>query len=290
MGKNLNVSIVLYNSKFSDIETLVKLLKTYPDLNQVFLIDNSPNKSSCFEKLDTQYIFTGKNIGYGSGHNIAIRKSIEQEIPYHLVMNTDIVFSISVLDVLIKKLISDSKIGLIMPKIINSDKSPQILPKLLPSPSDVLIHAIKPLSAIFRKTEKKYTLCESINHELNVPLISGCFSMFNNAALQNVGLYDEGFFMYFEDFDLSRRVHRNYKTLYYPAVVVEHAHERGAAKSAKLFRAFILSAIKYFNKYGWLFDSERKKTNQAVEYSLNIKSNNDFLEDEATAVHTIIPE
>ena len=99
---------------------------------------------------------------------------------------------------------------------------------------------------------------------MNVPIISGCFSLFRLEALEKVGLYDEKFFMYFVDFDLSRRIHAMFKTIYYPEVSVMHAHERGAAKNFKLFRIFALSAITYFNKYGWFFDKERKRINNEV--------------------------
>jgi len=105
--------------------------------------------------------------------------------------------------------------------------------------------------------------------ELNVPIISGCFSLFRVEALKRVGLYDEIFFMYFEDFDLSRRIHRNYKTIYYPKVKIIHAYDRGAAKSFTLFSIFIRSAITYFNKYGWFFDGERMKINNTVINQLN---------------------
>jgi GT2 family glycosyltransferase len=105
---------------------------------------------------------------------------------------------------------------------------------------------------------------EYYNKELNVPILSGCFSLFRVDALKDVGLYDEKFFMYFEDFDLSRRINSKYKTIYYPEVSIIHAHERGAAKSFRLFKVFVKSAIIYFNKYGWFFDFERKKINKSV--------------------------
>ena len=74
--------------------------------------------------------------------------------------------------------------------------------------------------------------------------------------------------MYYEDFDLSRRIHTKYKTLYYPNVSVIHGYARGASKNFKLFKFFISSAIKYFNKYGWIIDSNRKKVNKMVKKSL----------------------
>lgn len=93
------------------------------------------------------------------------------------------------------------------------------------------------------------------------PILSGCFTLLNLDVIQLVGGYDERFFMYFEDFDLSRRVNRFYKTLYFPKVHVTHAYNSEANKSIKLLLIFLTSAIRYFNKWGWIFDLNRKKVN-----------------------------
>jgi len=264
MGKNLNISIVLFNSEFALIANLVKALKINACINQIYLVDNSPLRNNAFEICDANYIFTGKNLGYGAGHNLAIQKSINDGVRYHLVLNSDICFDTSVLKALLQKMEKNPDIGLIMPKILNIDGSVQFLPKLLPTPFNLLIRVIRPLKKIFYLKNEEYTLENYLEEELNVPIISGCFSLFRIEALKKVGLYDEIFFMYFEDFDLSRRIHSTYKTIYYPTVSIIHAHERGAATSFRLFKIFIKSAIIYFNKYGWFFDRERRKINNSV--------------------------
>lgn len=264
MGKNLNVSIVLYNSDFVQIADFVNILRTNSCINHIYLIDNSSIKNNAFEICDANYIFTGKNLGYGSGHNLAIHKSIINEVKYHLVLNSDISFDTSVLKELLKKMEENPDFGMIMPKILNLDGSLQFLPKLLPTPLNLLIRVIRPLSKIFYSINKEYTLENHLEKELNIPIISGCFSLIRVDALKYIGLYDEDFFMYFEDFDLSRRIHMKYKTIYFPAVNITHLHESGARKSFKLFLIFINSAITYFNKYGWVIDQERERINKKV--------------------------
>lgn len=268
MIKCLNVSVVLYNSNFEEINNLVKVINYNNCVNNIYLIDNSTLKNNLFEACDAKYIFTGKNVGYGSGHNLAVQKSISADINYHLVLNSDIQFEPIVLTELLEVINKDLRIGMIMPKVLNIDGSAQVLPKLLPSPFNLLIRVIKPLQRIFNTVNKEYTLEDHYNKELNVPILSGCFSLFRVDALKEVGLYDEKFFMYFEDFDISRRIHSKYKTIYYPLVSITHAHERGAAKSFKLFKIFLKSAIIYFNKYGWFIDKERAKINNTVLKSL----------------------
>ena len=52
------------------------------------------------------------------------------------------------------------------------------------------------------------------------------------------------------------------ETIYFPKVSVVHGYESGANKSIKFFLIFVNSAITYFNKWGWFFDSERNKINK----------------------------
>lgn len=268
MEKKINISIVLYNSPFEEIQNLIYLLNSIECVCQIFLIDNSPLKNDRFNSLKAEYLFLGVNNGYGSGHNIAIQESIDSGIKYHLVLNSDISFDKTVLPILLQKIEEDSNIGMIMPKVLNLDGSIQFLPKLLPTPLNLLIRVVNPLRKLLNSKNKEYTLEDYHEQEINVPILSGCFSLFRGETLKNVGLYDEKFFMYFEDFDISRRIHSKYKTIYYPAVSIIHAHERGAAKNFKLFKVFLKSAIIYFNKYGWFIDNERTKINRNVLKSL----------------------
>ncbi len=77
-------------------------------------------------------------------------------------------------------------------------------------------------------------------------------------------LFDDGYFMYCEDFDLIRRLHRVSKTLFYPDVTIVHDHAKSSYKNKKMLVAHIRSAIRYFVKFGWFFDKERKEMNQGI--------------------------
>lgn len=112
---------------------------------------------------------------------------------------------------------------------------------------------------------------------------SGCF-MFRLSALQEIEqngeFFDDQFFMYFEDFDLIRCLHKVGKTLFYPAVKIIHDHATESYKSRKMLRAHIKSAFRYFNKWGWIFDRERKAWNGEIlekvnetDMSLKMKTN-----------------
>ena len=89
---------------------------------------------------------------------------------------------------------------------------------------------------------------------------------FRTEAFKTVGLFDERFFMYPEDIDITRRMHKYYKTLYWPEVSIVHAHRAASYKSKKMLAIHIVNMIKYFNKWGWIFDKERRIINkQTIE-------------------------
>ena len=89
------------------------------------------------------------------------------------------------------------------------------------------------------------------------------------AALRQAGLFDERFFMYMEDVDLSRRIHKHYRTVYYPEVSVFHQHEKGSYKNITLLKYHVQSAIRYFNKWGYFFDKDRQEINKKILKKLN---------------------
>jgi GT2 family glycosyltransferase len=78
---------------------------------------------------------------------------------------------------------------------------------------------------------------------------------------KKVNGFDEKIFLYVEDVDLTRRLHKITKTVYYPEIEVEHGLARGSYKFSKLVVYHINSAIYYFNKWGWFFDKSREHIN-----------------------------
>jgi GT2 family glycosyltransferase len=261
----VSASIVTYKHSFDEIKELVYSIVDSESIGKLFIVDNSP--FDCLEsEIDTnnkiEYCFVGKNLGFGAAHNIAIKKAIEYGADYHFIVNPDIIIKEAVIKPMVEFMSSNPNIGMVMPRVLYPNGDVQFLPKLLPSPFDILKRKLKKPGFLRQKFIQKYELRGFSNAISNVPILSGCFTLLNLKAIKEIGAYDDRFFMYFEDFDLSRRMHKKYQTIYYPLVSVYHGYEGGANKNAKLFIIFIKSAIKYFNKWGWFFDFERRSINK----------------------------
>ncbi len=266
----LNASIVLYGHSVAEIEPLICSLRQSRLVNEVYLIDNSPVRNDEFMSVQAVYIFNDKNIGYGAAHNLAIRQTIAQNIPYHLVINPDIEFDGKLLGELIGFMDENSDIGQLMPRVLYPDGGIQYLCKLLPKPTDLIFRRFLPRNWT-RKSNERFELRKSgYDRIMEVPYLSGCFMLLRTEALKVVGLFDERFFMYPEDIDLTRRMHRSYKTIFYPGVSIVHHHAQASYQNVRLLGVHILNLIRYFNKWGWFFDKERKKVNRDTLEKLNL--------------------
>lgn len=268
-------SIVLYKTKLNDIETIMSCtLRSCID--KIYVVDNSPTDELRkvimeYPKDKVEYIYSHGNIGYGGGHNIAIRKGMDMNAVYHVILNPDIDYKDGVIEELLQFMDRHPKAGYIIPKVIHPDGNVGPVCHRLPSPFDIFAVRLLPKWLGDRQV-KKYNL-ESYNygdHICNVPILSGCFMFMRMQTLKEVGLFDERFFMYFEDFDLMRRIHKVAQNVYYPKVEVLHDHGNEHRKSKYMLKVSIKSAIAYFNKWGWLIDSERWKVNRHVYDKENI--------------------
>lgn len=97
------------------------------------------------------------------------------------------------------------------------------------------------------------------------------FYVYAGRDTEKVGGFDERFFMYAEDLDLCRRIGEVSKTMFYPGVSIYHEYEKGSYKNRKLLKYHICSVVKYFNKWGWIFDGKRAATNRKCLKQLDIK-------------------
>lgn len=272
----LNISIVLYRPKWEqEVLPLVQELLRVKSLRKIYLLDNTEaayRKTETARQKDTlaaqfgtvkvRYMALEENMGYGRAHNIALRESAYYKTKLHLVMNSDIRVKAEDIDAMHDWMIAHPKVGLLMPKVLNPDGTQQYLAKRLPAPIDVFGRRFLPESLI-AKRNKRYELRDmDLTRPVNAPYLSGCFMLLRTKAAVEAGLFDERYFMYPEDIDLTRTIHRNWLTLYYPEWSIVHAHARDSYKNKHMLRIHIRNMCRYFNKWGWLFDPERRAFNR----------------------------
>lgn len=271
---DLNVSIVTHSTPVEELAKAVECIARSPRVSRIDILDNGGKgavvgykKALCKygEKVRIREIV---NRGYGAGHNISIRESLESGAKYHLVMNSDVWWEGDILTKLCEELDERPDVGMLMPKVFYPDGMLQLTARRLPTPLDVFAKRFLP-GFLTRKRIDKYLLADSDHDvEIDSPYLLGSFMLLRVSALEEVGLFDERFFMYPEDIDLTRRLHRQYKTIYYPEVSIVHEHRAASRRSWKMLWIHASNMVRYFNKWGWWIDRERRQMNKALEKSL----------------------
>ena len=269
----LNISIVLYHPKWEqEVLPLVKELLCVKCLRKIYLLDNSEER---YEKVPlkseelclgakpnkVRYMYMGVNLGYGRAHNIALRESAYYKTEFHLVMNSDVRVQAEDIDAMHERMIANPQIGQLMPRVVGIDGKQQYLAKRLPSPLDVFGRRFLPGWMMARRNKRFELRDLDLERPVNAPYLSGCFMFLRTKAAVEAGLFDERYFMYPEDIDLTRTIHRNYLTLYYPEWTIVHAHAQASYKNKHMLWVHIQNMCRYFNKWGWLFDKERHTFN-----------------------------
>jgi GT2 family glycosyltransferase len=263
--KDLSASIVIYKNSPQVLTKTIDSFLRGTSVSKLYLIDNSPTDKLRHLMNDPRiiYRFNNKNVGFGAGHNMTLREIIS-ESKYHIILNPDVYFGENVIDTLYQFMDQHPEIGQVMPKVLYPDGRLQPLCKLLPTPRTLIKRRFLNFhKSSLEKENYRYELRFSgYDKIMEVPFLSGCFLFLRTEVLKNVGLFDERFFLYTEDTDLSRRIHKHYRTVYFPQVTIFHYHQRGSYRNIWLMWCNIKSAVRYFNKWGWRNDSEREFFNQ----------------------------
>lgn len=256
----LNISIVLYHPNWEqEVRPLVEELLRVKNLRKIYLLDNSEVKSEALKEKNAQvrYMFMGTNLGYGKAHNVALRESAYYRTELHLVMNSDVRVKAEDIDAMHDWMLTQPQVGQLMPRVVGLEGKQQYLAKRLPSPMDVFGRRFLPAWLMARRNRRYELRDKDLTRPINAPYLSGCFMLLRTKAAVEAGLFDERYFMYPEDIDLTRTIHRNWLTLYYPEWTIIHAHARESYNKKHMLRIHIQNLCRYFHKWGWVFDKER---------------------------------
>lgn len=267
----ISCSVVSYHNASDQIaDVLHSVAATSKDI-AIYLVDNSADDrlAEVARRYGAHYIHRPDNPGFGAAHNLAIAAALKSGSRYHMVLNPDIAFGADVIPALHAFMETHQEVGLVMPDIRYPDGSRQHLCKLLPHPGDLLVRRFAP--ALYRlsgRAEAYEMLHSGYDRIMDVPALSGCFMFLRASLLARTGGFDERYHMYLEDVDLSRRIGHLARTVFFPAVSITHAYQKGSYKSRILLIRHMRSAFHYFNKWGWFFDSERRAVNRAALHAL----------------------
>lgn len=243
-------SIVTYNNISTIAKTLETLFGETKDIDfKLYVLDNgsSDGTPEYIEKNypDVTVIRSGKNVGFGAGHNIIIN---QVESKYHTVINPDIVLTQNAVKKMADYMDENPDIGLLSPRICFPDGRDQILGKRNPHLKYLVASRLRGDEP--SKLLKEYAMLDcDLSKPTEIENATGCFMFIRTEVLKSIGGFDDGFFMYFEDADLARRINEISKCVYYPDAVVNHVWGRDSKRNFKLMLVHINSMLRYFRKW-----------------------------------------
>ena len=253
------------------LESLLTALTSLPAVGlqlpaRVSLVDNSENhclQAMDFSDLESRFrarnatlnVVSGQgNVGYGRGHNLVIRSTGDK---YHLVLNPDVELAADSLAVGLLYLEHHPDVAVVSPYAEAGDGDKQHLCKRHPSVLTLFVRGFLPgwLKKYFNHRLAHYEmhdLPEDRPSDL-VPLVSGCCMLCRAEFLRAIEGFDENYFLYFEDFDLSLRLGARARLVYLPGMKIRHYGGNAAGKGLRHIVLYTRSAWRFFNTWGWRF-------------------------------------
>lgn len=149
-------------------------------------------------------VWNTRNAGYARACNQGAMASVE---PYLIVMNSDTVLAPDTIRQVVEYLERNPGAGVVGPRLLNSDGSLQYSCREFPSIGDAFVHGFLGLFLADNPSSSRYKRMESGHREeTDVDWVSGAFMALRREAVEAVGGFDEGYFMYVEDVDICWRM------------------------------------------------------------------------------------
>ncbi|MDD5016808.1 MAG: glycosyltransferase family 2 protein [Eubacteriales bacterium] len=246
----VSLSIVTYNDEKHIGNLLDAIYKNVKRVKyRIFVTDNGSTDNTVEIVKNKGYgiilIQNEKNLGFGAGHNKAIGMI---DSKYHVCINPDIFFDADVISDMADYLDDNGDIGVLTPKVLYPDGQVQVLPKKDPRIVYLLARriGIKPL----KKYREEYEMLDmGADKAFDIEFATGCFMFLRTEMLKKVGGFDERYFLYFEDADLTRSIRKFARAQYNPAFSVCHHWDRAGARKLKYFLIQIQSMLRYMRKW-----------------------------------------
>lgn len=258
----ITFSIVLYNNRPEQLELIITEFMDFSKKNQkiceaeLVLTNNdstSLNTKMFLDKFsgcgDIKIINLASNLGFGAGHNRAFEAS---KSDYFFVVNPDI-SGLNMIDVntVINYLQEHRDVGMLVPRLHDVQGNLQLTNKLQSTVFDQCIRLLGP--RMFKKRQQKFTQARQPLAYKTINAINnaqGAALFFVSRVYEKIGGFDEKYFLYMEDADITMKVNQVSQSVYFPNIVLTHEWQQ-KNRSIKGIQIMIQSMFVYYKKWGW---------------------------------------
>ena len=253
MLPSISACIVSYNGAEEVIRAAESVLKQTQGCElTLYLVDNaSPDGTGKTLAAhpwpeNVKVICLEQNLGFGSGHN-RVLPLIRSD--YHFVLNPDIFVETDVLSQLCGWMEEHPDAVMCTPRLLNTDGSVQVLPRRRPTVLGLL--ARQGIPGLKKFGDHYAMLDEDLSKPQKLEFCTGSFFCMRTEVFKAIGGFDEKYFMYVEDADITRKAMQKGSVWYLPQFYAYHAWHRAPQKNLKPFLQQLRSMGRYFCKWGF---------------------------------------
>ncbi len=255
----MDVSIIIVNWNVKDLLRACLDSIQAGDLSvEVIVVDSDSTDGSpeMVKELfpDVRLIEPGENVGFTRGNNIGIQASQGR---YVFLLNPDTEIIGDAINLMAAYLEDHSQIGALGPQLLNDDGTVQSSRRRFPTLWTAIFEStwLQPI-APRRVLDRYYVRDHNDDETLSIDWVQGAAIFARREVFDQVGLLDEGFFMYSEEMDWQRRVKTaGWEVVYYPeAQVIHYGGKSSEQVVAQRDIHFHTSKLRYYRKHhGKLF-------------------------------------
>jgi GT2 family glycosyltransferase len=255
--RQLLLLLVAYHPSPLEVEQLQACLAELPPEVGYAVVVNDYQPGEPVEQLaaGADLYFTNRdNPGYGRAVNRLVVR-LGQLPPYIGVLNTDLSWQPGTFEQLLAWLQQHPQVNLAVPQILDEAGIPQKLCKHHPTVLGLFSRRFLPdwlKPGWLKRYDRWYVMADQNYQEVfEAPYLSGCCMLMRSEAFRRAGGFDERYFLYLEDADLTRSLARDGRCVHLPVAGVVHGWGRGNYRNVGLMAVNLASAWHYFRKWGW---------------------------------------
>ena len=255
--RQLLLLFVAYHPSQPEVEQLQACLAELPPQVGYAVVVNDHHPGEPVEQLAAGadgFLANPDNPGYGRAVNRLVAH-LGQLPPYIGVLNTDLTWPGGTFEQLLGWLQQHPQVSLAVPQILDEAGSPQKLCKHNPTVLGLFSRRFLPdwlKPSWLNRYDRWYVMADQNYQEVfEAPYLSGCCMLIRSDAFRRVGGFDERYFLYLEDADLTRSLARDGRCVHLPVAGVVHGWGRGNYRNLGLMAVNLASAWHYFRKWGW---------------------------------------
>lgn len=260
MQQHALLVIVAYHPSAAEVNRLASCLDRLSSRLGYAVVVNDHRPGEPVEALKAgavSFILNRHNPGYGRAINQVVAALRDRNMLPEFIgaLNTDLAWQEGTFETLIDWLLEHPEVSVVVPQLVDPEGVVQLLCK--PDPTLLGLFSrrfipewIKP--RWLRRYDQWYVMADrDYNSIFEVPYLSGCCMLMRTNSFLAAGGFDERFFLYLEDADITRSLAAFGRALHLPIASVVHHWGRGNHQSWRLTFVNFHSVWLYFSKWGW---------------------------------------